>query len=97
MLRRVAFGRTEVSEESRAPITESVKDSCHHDDGGARFLRNVDSYKNHAAQHPRRRHFSNYYIKNIVKLEFVKITYLRIFRLSSVVILHEREYTDGNR
>jgi hypothetical protein len=28
------------------------------DEGGARFLRNVGSYKSHTAQHPRRRHSS---------------------------------------
>jgi hypothetical protein len=30
--------------------------SCHSDDGGAKFLRNVGSYKRHTAKHPRRRH-----------------------------------------
>jgi hypothetical protein len=38
MLRRVALVRTDVSE-----------DSCHPDEGGARFLRNVGSYKSHTA------------------------------------------------
>jgi hypothetical protein len=27
----------------------ALTDSCHHDDGGAKFLRNVGSYKNHTA------------------------------------------------
>jgi hypothetical protein len=39
MLRRVAFLRTDVSEDRSASIT----DSCHPDDGGAKFLRNVGS------------------------------------------------------
>jgi hypothetical protein len=30
-------------------------------DGGAKFLRNVGSYKSHTAQHPRRRHSSSSY------------------------------------
>jgi hypothetical protein len=32
--------------------------ACHPDEGGARFLRNVGSYKNHTAQQPRRHHSS---------------------------------------
>jgi hypothetical protein len=40
MLRRVALVRTDVSEELG---------SCHPDKGGAKFLRNVDSYKSHTA------------------------------------------------
>jgi hypothetical protein len=51
MLRRVALGRTDVSEEPSAST-----DSCHPDDGGAMFLRNVGSYKSHTASRPRRRH-----------------------------------------
>jgi hypothetical protein len=31
-------------------------DFCHPDEGGARFLRNVGSYKSHTAQQPRRHH-----------------------------------------
>jgi hypothetical protein len=30
--------------------------SCHLDDGGAKFQRNVGSYKSHTAKYPRRRH-----------------------------------------
>jgi hypothetical protein len=33
-------------------------DSCHPNEGGAKFLRNIGSYKSHTAQHPRRRHSS---------------------------------------
>jgi hypothetical protein len=33
-------------------------DSCHPDEGGAKFLRNVGSYKSHTALHPRRHHSS---------------------------------------
>jgi hypothetical protein len=40
MLRRVAVIRTDVSEERLA-------DSCHLDDGGDTFLRNVGFYKSH--------------------------------------------------
>jgi hypothetical protein len=32
--------------------------SCHPDEGGAKLLRNVGSYKSHTAQHPRRHHSS---------------------------------------
>jgi hypothetical protein len=32
--------------------------SCHSDEGGTKFLRNVGSYKSHTAKHPRRRHSS---------------------------------------
>jgi hypothetical protein len=59
---------TDVSVERRASIimvtrvgelgTLAVTDSCHTDDGAARYLRNVGSYKSHAAQHSRRRHSS---------------------------------------
>jgi hypothetical protein len=43
MLRRVALVRTNVSEELE------FTDSCHPDDGCAKFLRNVGSYKGHKA------------------------------------------------
>jgi hypothetical protein len=33
-------------------------DSCHHDDGGATFLRDIGSCKSYKAKHPRRRHSS---------------------------------------
>jgi hypothetical protein len=65
MLCRVAFVRTEVSEESSASfirvtrigelgITLAVTsnrctDSCHADEGGPKFLRNVGPYKSHRA------------------------------------------------
>jgi hypothetical protein len=42
MLRRVVLVRTDVSEELSA-------NSCHPDDGGAKFFRNVGSYKSHTA------------------------------------------------
>jgi hypothetical protein len=45
ILRRVALVRTNVSEEPSASLT----DYCHPDEGGARFLRNVGSYKSHTA------------------------------------------------
>jgi hypothetical protein len=45
MLRRVTLVRTDVSEERNTSIT----DSCHPDDIGDTFLRNVGSYKNHTA------------------------------------------------
>jgi hypothetical protein len=63
-LRRVALVRTDVSEELNVSIirvTRIVKlgtlavtsnqrtDSRHPDDGGAKFLRNVCSYKSHTA------------------------------------------------
>jgi hypothetical protein len=35
-----------------------LTDSCHPDDGGAMFLRNVGSYKSHTGSHPGRRHSS---------------------------------------
>jgi hypothetical protein len=34
-------------------------DSCYTYAGGAKFLRNVGSYKSYTAQHPRRQHSSN--------------------------------------
>jgi hypothetical protein len=43
LLRRVAVVRTDASEEPGA------SDFCHPDEGGARFLRNVGSYKSHTA------------------------------------------------
>jgi hypothetical protein len=55
MLRRVAVVRTDVSEELSAYIIrvtrigELVTNSCNSDDGGAKFLRNVGSYKSHTA------------------------------------------------
>jgi hypothetical protein len=75
MLCRVALVRTDVSEESSAPIIRVTRigelgtvrssqrasvanygyhcswftDSCHPDDGGAKFLRNIGSYKSHRA------------------------------------------------
>jgi hypothetical protein len=53
MLHLVALVRTAVSEELSASIITSLPD-----DGGAKFLRNLASYKIHTAQHPRRRHSS---------------------------------------
>jgi hypothetical protein len=51
MLRRVALVRTDVSEELASPSSgwqETVNtDSCHPYEGGAKFLRNVSSYKSH--------------------------------------------------
>jgi hypothetical protein len=61
MLRRVALERTDVSEDLRAYIifvylgsvrrllvtTKFLTASSHPDDGGAKFLRNVGSYKSH--------------------------------------------------
>jgi hypothetical protein len=56
MLHCVALVRTDVSEELSASfiwvtrIGELGKtDSCHLDGGGAKFLRNVGSYKSHTA------------------------------------------------
>jgi hypothetical protein len=60
MLRRVALVRTDVSEErsissQRASVDNygyryaKFGDSCHPDDGGDTFLRNVGSYKSHTA------------------------------------------------
>jgi hypothetical protein len=37
---------------------KSITDSCHPDDGGVNFLRNVGSYKSRTAKHPRRRNSS---------------------------------------
>jgi hypothetical protein len=47
ILLRVAIVRTDVSEERIASIIRVV--TCYPDDGGAKFLRNVDSYKSHTA------------------------------------------------
>jgi hypothetical protein len=59
MLRRVALLRTDVSEElsvsfirvtrigeigTTLAVTSKFTDSCHPDEGGAKFLRNVGSY-----------------------------------------------------
>jgi hypothetical protein len=38
-------------------VTSKLADSCHPDDGGETFLRNVGCYKSHMAQHPRRRNY----------------------------------------
>jgi hypothetical protein len=61
-LRHVALVRTEVSEELGTSIITvtsigelgttlavTITVSCHPDDGGAKFLRNVGSYKSHTA------------------------------------------------
>jgi hypothetical protein len=59
MLSRVALVRTDVSEEPGASFirvtriselgTTQAADSCHPDDGSARFLPNVGFYKSHTA------------------------------------------------
>jgi hypothetical protein len=70
MLRRVAFVRTDVSEELSASFIRVTRigelqttltvtsnrrtlrrytKSCHPDEGGTKFLRNVGSYKSHSA------------------------------------------------
>jgi hypothetical protein len=63
MLRRVVLLRTDVSEELSASIIRVIRigelgktllrseftDSCQPDDGGAKFHRNVGSYKSHTA------------------------------------------------
>jgi hypothetical protein len=53
MLRCVAFVLTDVSEELSVGcwlrLTFLLHRSCHPDDGGAKFLRNVGSYKSHTA------------------------------------------------
>jgi hypothetical protein len=57
MLRRVALVRTDVSEEPSASFIRVTRVgelgttvlSCHPDERGARFLRNVGSYKSHTA------------------------------------------------
>jgi hypothetical protein len=52
MLRCVALVRTDVH---CASVTSY---SCHADDEGDKFLRDVGSYKSHTVSHPRRRHSS---------------------------------------
>jgi hypothetical protein len=57
LLRRVALVRTDVSEEPGASFIRVTKIGalgttqafCHPDEGGARFLRDVGSYKSHTA------------------------------------------------
>jgi hypothetical protein len=57
MLRRVALVRTDVSEEPSASIRvtrigelgTTLAATSHPDEGDARFLRNVGSYKSHTA------------------------------------------------
>jgi hypothetical protein len=52
MLRRVALLRTEVSEKNIATIKRTkiiVEQGTTLDEGGAKFLRNFDSYKSHTA------------------------------------------------
>jgi hypothetical protein len=60
ILRRVAFVKTDISEERSAAIiratrigeletTLAVTDSCRPDDGGSTFLRNVGSHNSHTA------------------------------------------------
>jgi hypothetical protein len=49
----------------------------HPEDGGEPFLRNVGSYKNHAATHPRRRHSSIKFsgLLGCIKMAGVRIHY----------------------
>jgi hypothetical protein len=57
MLRSVVLVRTDVSDELSASIIRVIRfgeigtltDSCHPDDGGSKFFRNVGSYKSHTA------------------------------------------------
>jgi hypothetical protein len=66
MLRRMALVKTDVSEERIASIIKVTRIgelgtlvvTSDPDDGGAKFLPNVGSYKSHTAQHPRRHHSS---------------------------------------
>jgi hypothetical protein len=60
MLLLIARVRTGVSEENIASIitVTTIPDSCHSDDGGDTFLRNIGSYKIYTAYHLRRRHCS---------------------------------------
>jgi hypothetical protein len=57
--RIVELGKTLAVTSNRRTLRCSLfTDSCHHDEGGAKFLRNVGSYRSHMALHPRRRHSS---------------------------------------
>jgi hypothetical protein len=51
MLRRVALVRTHASEELSASFIKMTRftDSCHPDEGAAKFLRNIGFYKSHTA------------------------------------------------
>jgi hypothetical protein len=52
MLRRVALVRTDVSEDLNATFIRATRIgelSCHTNEGGTEFLRNVGSYKSHTA------------------------------------------------
>jgi hypothetical protein len=58
MLRRVALVRTDVPEELSTSINRvtridelgtTLTNSCHPDNGGAKFLRNIGSYTSHTA------------------------------------------------
>jgi hypothetical protein len=58
MLRRVALVRSDVSVEPNAAVTRGTRigvlgttlaATCHPDEGGRRFLRNVGSYKSNTA------------------------------------------------
>jgi hypothetical protein len=50
MLRRVALlGAVDSEERSASVVGVTRTDSCHPDEGGAKFLRNVGSYKSHTA------------------------------------------------
>jgi hypothetical protein len=42
----------------RPDVSDELADSCHPDEGCAKFLRNVGSYKSHTAYPPRRHHSS---------------------------------------
>jgi hypothetical protein len=52
----------------RASVDSYSTDSCHPDEGGAKFLRNVDSYKSHTAWHPRRHNSSTLYMWLLIYL-----------------------------
>jgi hypothetical protein len=44
------LGTTQAATSNRRTLRiDTITDSCHPDEGGARFLRNVDSYKSHMA------------------------------------------------
>jgi hypothetical protein len=51
------LGATLVVSSNRCTLLRNTW-SCHPDEGGAKFLRNVGPYKSHTAQHPRRHHSS---------------------------------------